>query len=91
MVKDSVDLASAGILTTDDGVVVSIEVLVVEEINPMVAVFVARGVVQMEGGHRTVEPVPVDVVTDPLMLGIKIETSDAPAVAVSAVLFLVTV
>jgi hypothetical protein len=70
--------------------VISVEVLVVEEVNPMPAILVTRGMVQMEGGHVTGEPIPLDVVADPLMFSIEIEAGDAPTVAISTILELVT-
>jgi hypothetical protein len=90
IVEDLVNLIPAAISAVGDPVAISVVVLVVEEVNPMPAILVTRGMVQMEGGHVTVEPIPLDVVADPLMFSIEIEAGDAPTVAISTILELVT-
>lgn len=91
IIQHGVDLVPAGVNATGNGVVVAVEVCVVEEINPMSAVVATRGVVEMEGGHRTVEPVPADVVAHSLLFCVEIEASDTSPVVVSAIFELVAV
>jgi hypothetical protein len=56
----------------------------------MPAILVTGGVVQMESGHVTREPIPLDVVADSLMFSVKIKTGDAPTVMISTILELIT-
>src|SRR5581483_899478 len=65
--------------------VFSIEVLVVEEIEPMRAVVPARGSMQMERRHNTLKAVPSKVVAGRLSVRIEIESSHAPPAMVSAI------
>ncbi|HEX8933601.1 MAG TPA: hypothetical protein VF788_05305 [Pseudonocardiaceae bacterium] len=90
VVQDLIDLIPAAINAVGDPVAISIEMPVVEEVNPMPAILVTRGVVQMESGHVTREPIPLDVVADPLMFSVKIKTGDAPTVMISTILELIT-
>ncbi len=91
MVEHSVDLVSAGMNAVGNGVVISIEMLVVEEINPMPTVVMTRRVVEMEGGHRPIEPVPGDVVAHSLQFSVKIEAGDTSPVMVSTIFQLVSI
>ena len=91
MVEHSVDLVSAGMNAVGNGVVISIEMLVVEEINPMPTVVMTRRVVEMEGGHRTIEPVPGDVVAHSLQFSVKIEAGNTPPIVVSTIFQLVSI
>src|SRR2546421_10760201 len=91
IIEHGVDLVPAGVNTTGDGVAVAVEVLVIEEINPMTAVVATRRVVEMEGSHRAVEPLPADVEAHSLLLGVEIEASDTPPVMVSAIFEFVTI
>jgi hypothetical protein len=90
VVQDLIDLIPAAINAVGDPVAISIEMPVVEEVNPMPAILVTRGVVQMESGHVTREPIPLDVVADPLMFSVKIKTGDASTVMISTILELIT-
>lgn len=65
--------------------VFSIEVLVVEEIEPMRAVVSAWGSMEMEGRHNTLEFVPAKGVTGRLPVRIEIESGHTPPVMVSAI------
>jgi hypothetical protein len=69
----------------------SVEVLVVEQINPVPAVVVARGVMEMKCCHRAVEPVPRDVIAHSFFICIEIEAGNTPPVVVSAVFQLITI
>jgi hypothetical protein len=66
IIKHSINLVTASVHTIGDRAVVSVVVRVVEEIDPMPAVVVTRRIVEMEGGHRTIKPVPGDVVAHAL-------------------------
>jgi hypothetical protein len=59
--------------------------LVVEEINPMWSVIVTGGGVEVKGGHRSVEPVPVEGITGRLLVCVKIKPSHSPSATVSAI------
>jgi hypothetical protein len=90
IVEDLVDLIPAAMNAVHDPVVISVVVLVVEEVNPMPAILMTGGVMQMEGSYITREPVPLDVVADPLMFNVEIEAGDAPTVVISTIPELVT-
>ena len=62
-----------------------VEVLVVEEIEPMRAVVSAWGSMEMEGRHNTLEFVPAKGVTGRLPVRIEIESGHTPPVMVSAI------
>jgi hypothetical protein len=91
IVEHSVNLVSAGMNAASGGVVVSIEMFVVKEINPMPTIVVTRGIVEMEGGHYAVEPLPGDVVTHSLSFCVKIEASNTASIGVSTIFELVTI
>jgi hypothetical protein len=91
IIEYSVNLVLAGVNATGDGVVVTVEVGAVEQINPMSAVVATRCVVEMKSGHRTVEPVPGDVKAHSFLPGVEIETGDTLAVVVPAIFKLVTI
>lgn len=91
IIQNGVNLVSAGMNTIGDRVVVSIEMLIVEQINPMPAVVVARGMMEMEGCHRAVEPVPCDVVAHSLFLCVEIEASNTAPVVVSTIFEFITI
>lgn len=91
IIEHCIDFVSAGMNTIGDGVVMSVEVLVVEQINPVPAVVVARGVMEMKCCHRAVEPVPRDVIAHSFFICIEIEAGNTPPVVVSAVFQLITI
>jgi hypothetical protein len=71
-------------------VTLSVEALVIEEIDPMRAIVSTRRGVQVEAGHHTVESVPGDDVTGGLVFWVEIEPSHAPPFGVSAIAELTT-
>ena len=76
--------------TVHDSVSRPVEVFVVEEIDPMRAVVLARGGVEMEGGHIAVEPAPRENVADSFIVGVEVEASEAPPITVSTITDFVT-
>ncbi len=91
IIKHSVNLVTAGVHTVGDRVVISVVARVIEEINPNIAVVVTRRIVKMEGGHRTIKPVPGDGVAHPLLFSVEIEAGDTPPIVVSTIFELVAI
>jgi hypothetical protein len=52
---------------------------------------VTRGIVEMEGGHYAVEPLPGDVVTHSLSFCVEIEARNTASIGVSTIFELVTI
>jgi hypothetical protein len=73
------------------GAVISIKMFVVEEINPMPTIVLTRGVVEMEGGHYAVEPLPGDVVTHSLLFCVEIDANNTAPIVVSAIFKLIAI
>lgn len=85
IVDDVQYLATWGMDAAPGLIMFPVEVLVVEEIEPMRAVVSAWGSMEMEGRHNTLEFVPAKGVTGRLPVRIEIESGHTPPVMVSAI------
>jgi hypothetical protein len=85
LIDDVQDLPAWDMDAARSAVALSIEMLVVEEIDPMRAVVSTRGGMEMEGGHSTVKFMPSEVITGRLFRRVEIEASHAPSAAVSTI------
>lgn len=79
------ELPVRAVYAARDGVSFPVEVLVVEEIDPMRSVLPTRCGVEMEGGHHTIKLVPGEEVTGRVLRWVEIEPRHAPSMVISAI------